>query len=616
MKHYRMLNSFYTRVLFINTLVFFVITSILVVVTSFLASEYERNNTLKKHDTALSVLYAVFYDKHNNFSELMSNFFKTTANYNSVCGLLSATEPEHTDVLLKAQVVDTLIDLCSVDRDIVGVLLHSTTTKNTYYYSQSSGIIKPIRLNGSFPKNTPYDRYTLTDSQLRSLSEELNGNSSRLYGLAGFISAATDDKRYMLLGEIVVLYSPSGMSRAISNQYFDADVIFSITDLKGNVIFNSAGDYALVTEGLGSGENHDRITRNGAEYYTHFLQNSQRSFKVTYYVPKTDIDINARYIQSLILLIAGSICILSLASYLYAYRLSMRKIRMVEKGMANIGSHNLSYRIPLTKGGDEFANIITHFNQMCDSLQANIDKLYTYEIQQKSAELYALQTSINPHFLYNTLESIRVRLGGGANEDAAQMLVLLSKLYRGQIKGRMFVTIFEELSQCKMLIELNMCRFQNFEYAIRIPGYYYQYGLPKNTLQPLIENYFEHGIDPNREDNLIELSASWEDTEDGRCIRITVSDNGKAMTQEELEALRGKLAEPIMDHRFTGGFGLVNVNNRLRIVFGPRYGLKIELGEGGRGVRIDILMKPMTPEVLSVTYSTLQTVSDEEEHDV
>ena len=121
---------------------------------------------------------------------------------------------------------------------------------------------------------------------------------------------------------------------------------------------------------------------------------------------------------------------------------------------------------------------------MCDELQHNIEKAYLFEISQKKAELYAMQTSINPHFLYNALEQIRVQITQGKYSDASQMLLLLSKMYRNQTRRTLYVSIGEELNLCENLINLYMYRYGNFDYEFFIGNSLKIYGIPKTHYSP------------------------------------------------------------------------------------------------------------------------------------
>ena len=103
---------------------------------------------------------------------------------------------------------------------------------------------------------------------------------------------------------------------------------------------------------------------------------------------------------------------------------------------------------------------------MCDDLQRNVEKAYLYEIAQRKAELYAMQTSINPHFLYNALEQIRVQILKSNSAAASHMLLLLSKMYRNQTRRNLYITIAEECSQSENLINFYMYRYGDFEYNL------------------------------------------------------------------------------------------------------------------------------------------------------
>lgn len=116
---------------------------------------------------------------------------------------------------------------------------------------------------------------------------------------------------------------------------------------------------------------------------------------------------------------------------------------------------------------------------MCDDLQRNVEKAYLYEIAQRKAELYAMQTSINPHFLYNALEQIRVQILKSNSAAASHMLLLLSKMYRNQTRRNLYITIAEECSQSENLINFYMYRYGDFEYEFNIHSSIKIYGIPK-----------------------------------------------------------------------------------------------------------------------------------------
>ena len=238
---------------------------------------------------------------------------------------------------------------------------------------------------------------------------------------------------------------------------------------------------------------------------------------------------------------------------------------------------------------------------LSNDLQRNVEKAYLYEIAQRKAELYAMQTSINPHFLYNALEQIRVQILKSNSAAASHMLLLLSKMYRNQTRRNLYITIAEECSQSENLINFYMYRYGDFEYEFNIHSSIKIYGIPKNTLQPLIENYFVHGFIPDSDENLLTISAHPVNIQDTLWIEFCVEDNGSSITEEELVLLKEKLAAPVMSRSENNGFALSNVNHRLKLVFGNDSGLVPGVGSDGTGFAVRFRIPAILPEDLQKT---------------
>ena len=155
------------------------------------------------------------------------------------------------------------------------------------------------------------------------------------------------------------------------------------------------------------------------------------------------------------------------------------------------------------------------------------------------------------------------------------MILILSKIYRTQTGTGMFATLDQEIELCENLMILYQHRFQNFDYEFEPDSAACRFALPKNTLQPLIENYFVHGIISERQDNFITLSASVFVQNDRQYIRLTLSNNGKPIDPEQAAQLEKRLSESIYSQTNTNGFALTNVLSRLRIVFQNDCSLRI-----------------------------------------
>jgi len=402
----------------------------------------------------------------------------------------------------------------------------------------------------------------------------------------------------------------------VLNRYpLDEDSTFLITGPDNRILFSSNQNLAsslptVVSDAdipvSDSGSFPALLSLEGNRYYVSSLPNKNHAFCAYYQIPENSLPAN--YTLSLIFILSVCLFLVSLCMYLVTCFLGNKKVNSIREGMKHIGATNLSYRIPSTRGQDEFSQIISGFNHMCDALQENVEKSYIYELQQKKSDLYALQTSINPHFLYNTLEIIRVQLTQGKNADASQMILLLSKIYRSQTNRSMYVSIGAELEACENFMVLYQYRFRNFEYEFDVPSGLLPYGLPKNTLQPLIENYFVHGIDPARDDNLFTIIGSSFVKNEVEYICLEVSDNGLCISPENLEALRIKLSGNMYaDNRRAsesaepsnmpkeGGFALTNINNRLKIVFGSDSSMNPSIPADGTGFSLSLVFPKRLP---------------------
>ncbi|MDC7288984.1 histidine kinase [Blautia schinkii] len=259
----------------------------------------------------------------------------------------------------------------------------------------------------------------------------------------------------------------------------------------------------------------------------------------------------------------------------YLTRLSNR-LNLILEGMEKVMTGDLSARLSVNEKGDELDVISSHFNEMCEQLDRYIQKSYLAEIEQKNAQMQALQSQINPHFLYNTLEAIRMKAITNGDREVGKMLYSMAVTFRAQLKEKDVITLAQELHYCKKYLELFEYRYQGrFSSSVDCPLELMQCRIIKFVLQPLIENYFVHGIRMEAGDNCITI---WVERLEAR-IRIHLTDNGRGMEAAEL-AEKNKMLE---ENRYEehSSIGLANVNRRVKAVYGPEYGVKLSLREGG-----------------------------------
>ncbi|WP_242861671.1 sensor histidine kinase, partial [Candidatus Arthromitus sp. SFB-turkey] len=237
--------------------------------------------------------------------------------------------------------------------------------------------------------------------------------------------------------------------------------------------------------------------------------------------------------------------------------------------MDKVKNGNLDVEISLTSDSDEINYIAENFNYMCKDLNKYIDKIYKAELEQKKCEMLALQSQINPHFLYNTLESIRMKAICNGDKEVGKMLYTLSFLFRKQLKEKNIISIENELDYCRKYIEIFKFRYyDSFQFFIECDEEVKQMQIIKFALQPLVENYFIHGIRLEDEDNILKIIVSKEDND----IIIKIIDNGKGIDDVKLCLLN----ENIKNRKYEGdSIGIINVHERIILEYGKAYGVRL-----------------------------------------
>lgn len=249
-------------------------------------------------------------------------------------------------------------------------------------------------------------------------------------------------------------------------------------------------------------------------------------------------------------------------------------------------------RIDLTKKDQELLVIAETTNDMLDRLEKNIHDIYQLELSQKDAHMRALQAQINPHFMYNTLEFLRMYAVMENQNELADIIYEFSSLLRNNISDERETTLKQEVEFCRKYSYLCMVRYpKSIAYGFKIDPGLEEMRIPKFTLQPLVENYFAHGVDHRRTDNVISIKALKKEG----YVEILVTDNGRGMPADKLAEVQAKLAQRTFEHTvdYSGkrqSIGIVNVHERFVLYFGDRYDISVESVEK-EGVRYRITIQ-------------------------
>lgn len=243
---------------------------------------------------------------------------------------------------------------------------------------------------------------------------------------------------------------------------------------------------------------------------------------------------------------------------------------------------------------NELGQLIRSFIRMSRRLDETIRHLYQAEIVRKESELQALKSQINPHFLFNTLETIKMKAEIDESDGTVDMITALGKLVKSSLHaGSDFITLQEEREYLMNYFFIQENRYGGrFDIALQVDDELLPSYIPKLLVQPLIENAFYHGLEmkPGKGRLAVSIAAHGED------VQVTVADDGLGMEPELLQRLRRQIgAETLKPPQEESSIGLVNVAARIQLYFGPPYSMQID-SRPGHGTKVKLLLPRIASE--------------------
>ncbi|MGN0637652.1 MAG: sensor histidine kinase [Huintestinicola sp.] len=413
----------------------------------------------------------------------------------------------------------------------------------------------------------------------------------------GCIKAIKKDNK--VIGIAAALISEDWINRSVSSE--ESKSILCVGE--GSVFFSN---YEGAKPG-GRIEYDESISMNGRNVLKEGLlgfkgytitENFQygENFQIIFLIPAGVADLE---INKLIIIYGGYFClffILSLLIIVLFTSVFSRRITLLSEKMHAVagGDFNVEFT---DKGHDEIAELYTDLEQMIHSMQTMMNDVYQAKLQneefkfvQMEAEFKALASQINPHFLYNTLETIRMKAFCNNDKETADLVKKLGKFMRRCLEFKDGeVTLRSELEFTNGYLELQSARFgDRVSYSI-YSEVSKDYMILPLVIQPVVENAFVHGIESCKDNGRIDIKVYYS----GDNVIIDVKDNGSGMSKEKLRELEAKLRRN--DTSSGKSIGLTNVNKRIKMYHGERYGLTIKTKEGGgTTIRITLPRNPVS----------------------
>ena len=347
-----------------------------------------------------------------------------------------------------------------------------------------------------------------------------------------------------------------------------------LTALDGSVIVSahplSAGfqpiDYAGQTEG---------VVRSGVRDY-YFKHVEDTNFYVLCDISHMQLMLPVFRSAILMALLAGLMLFVSILLTRRIIAKNYKPLEIVVDAMKHVQGGEVNYRVDTKDAGEDFRALESGYNDMMDTINDLFVRIREEQHQAEQIKFNALQSQIQPHFLYNTLECIHWQARADGDTRTSELVQELANYYRICLsKGKEIIPLSQELEHIRLYLTIQKKRYGNIiTYSVDVPDELMDIPIPKLTLQPLVENSIYHGI--RVKDGLRgEIRVSAYETEEG-CF-IEESDNGLGMTDADIDAMNASISDYSRDF----GYGVRNVNRRIELYFGSGFGLKYSRNPSG-----------------------------------
>ncbi|OOM82461.1 sensor histidine kinase YpdA [Clostridium puniceum] len=317
----------------------------------------------------------------------------------------------------------------------------------------------------------------------------------------------------------------------------------------------------------------------------------ENNFKILIIVPINQITNQTNKVTTNSIVVILITIIFALFIIIYFSKTISERVDILRREMHRVVNGDF-YIVSRIEGSDEIGQLYQDLKTMIKSIKQLIEEVYIEKIQkeqlrasQKEAEFKMLANQINPHFLYNTLETIRMKAFCNGDKEIADIVKKLGKIMRRnlEVSGKS-VSLKSELDLIESYLQIQAMRFEGMvKYELNIESSVNQdeYEILPLLLQPVVENAFVHGLEEKREKGTIIIDILEKD----ECLIIKINDNGVGLEPKKLEKINKKLV--LSEENNGKSIGMINVNQRIKIRYGKQYGLNIE-SEFGKGTTVTL----------------------------
>lgn len=563
----------------------FAIISLLIFISVFLVStigtmRYSSMLIVQTTDQVQQLIDQVAINTGNYIDELsrlcMAPYYST-----QVMKLLEATPDTNAEMLEKQRTIENYLrEVMTIPRkDILRVNILSDRA----YTSSRTGHVSPY-LNNYREQQWFQD----TISQERAVfipayEESFGTRKITVFSMVLRLQSLADSRKN--LGVIRADANYSGIKDVLDDVELPEQAALYIVDANGTVIYGRNAlpnglDLSKLVQEASHGNAPHSVVIERERYYINTAAIQGTDWFVTEVNARSVIMRNVYPLRRFAVVSAFLCALLGLVTTVFFVRSFVRPINDTVEIMRNAQQGDLTVRAPESRA-NEIDYLNQAFNEMLQKISDAMDRnsqltreMYEAKYLQKKAQYNALYHQIRPHFLFNTLSTVSLLIKSERYAEAVQSIEELSVLLRGMVNTDKDIRLASEIKIAECYLSLQERRHDSLVFSISVDDRVSEQMIPALTIQPVVENALVHGCEPSRGDMIISITARL----DGAEILIQVSDNGVGISEQVFRALQNSLkemdAEPINSEE--NGVGLRNISQRLKLRYGPQYGLTIK----------------------------------------
>ncbi len=468
--------------------------------------------------------------------------------------------------------------------EIAGILIAS---ESDIYVSNEMQKVARDPLSGEIW----YKRAVASPNEVQLISKPIGRNIStgsnyNADDIVSVVKAIKDPNTGAYAGVVLIDMKLDTIKKAIEDIKLGKNGFLYVTDSWGNIVYAPVNPivYRVKDEWLNSSVNSIVKKIKGNDYQIIYKDSDYTKWKTIGVFSLKETLAEVTSIRNYSLVIGAVTLVLAIIAALFFTSSIARPLSKLRHLMKKAEAGDLHVRFE-SKYSDEIGQLGNSFNNMINEIRNLIEMVYVEQKSKREAELKTLQAQIKPHFLYNTLDTIQWMAQEHGVNDIVEIIEALTRLFRiGLSKGKEMITVREELEHIRSYLVIQKARYEDkLEYEINFAQEILGYSVLKLILQPLVENSIYHGIKERRGVGKIVITA--QKTENS--LVFSVSDNGAGMEAARLAEINTMLENRRVEKESSLGYGIFNINERIKLSFGNDYGLKYS-SIRGEGTAVEI----------------------------